>query len=502
VRPALLFLLVLGAAAQERNGSIIGVVSDSVSHQPLRKVMVSLVFGNQPLGPDASTDDSGAFEFHDLKPGQYQLGVGRRDYPAWKTITVTPSENPDPLKIELIPGAIVSGRILDEDGDPLIGCGVEARVAEHPEQIAFLQTVSSDAPNEYRLFGLRPGKYILAVQCTVPAFQPRPFSAGPDPPPSLAYPLQFYPAAPDAASAEPIELAAGTERAGVDFRMRPAHVTQVRAVIAPFSANWHGRDLFGGLVRPGDLSGNEFRPMSPDSSGALRFPQVFPGSYVLLVTSLDQDYRIGGIQRIEVKDQPVNTVIELKHAIDIHGIVELESGANSANVQLPLIHIQLRPEYPVDGGPISVTDAGVQPDGSFTVNSVIPTQWRLYVFGASVFIKSVRLGAKELSGRSIDLSSGSPDTLKIVLSANTASIRGTAPPGTYVACRSLDEEGLARESPAVEQSGQYRIEGLAPGRYRVAAVAVGESSDAIPKGSGREIAVQEGETATVDLGTP
>jgi hypothetical protein len=48
----------------------------------------------------------------------------------------------------------------------------------------------------------------------------------------------------------------------------------------------------------------------------------------------------------------------------------------------------------------------------------------------------------------------------------------------------------------VDQSGQFRIEGLAPGRYRVAA---GESFDTIPVDSGREITVQEGQTATVDL---
>jgi hypothetical protein len=496
MKPALLFLVALGAAAQERNGSIIGTVSDSVSHQPLRKVMVNLVFGNQPLRPDASTDDSGAFAFHDLKPGQYQLGVARRDYPLGKTMIVSPSENPDPIKIELIPGAKVSGRILDEDGDPLVGCGVEARPAEHPEQIA----ANTDAqPNEYRLFGLRPGKYILAVECAVPVFQPRPFSAGPDPPPSLAYPLQFYPAALDAASAEPIELAAGTERAGIDFRIRPAHVTQVRAVIAPSSAAWHGTDLFGGLVRPGDLSGNGFRPMSPDSSGAFQFPQVFPGSYVLLVTSLDQENRMGAIQRIEVKDQPVNAVIELKHATDMHGTVELESGANSANVQLPQIHIQFRPEYPADGGPISVADAAVKPDGSFTVNSVIPVEWRIYASGASVFVKSVRLGNKESSGSTLDLSSGPADTVKIVLSANTATIRGTAPPGSTVAYRDLDNKLSYGVSVQAEQSGEFRIEGLAPGRYRVGA---GESYDAIPDGSGREITVQEGETASVDLRNP
>jgi hypothetical protein len=493
MKAALLFLLALAAAAQDRNGSIIGTVSDSVSHQPLRKVRVTLL-RYQPPEIEASTDDAGSFALHDLTPGEYRLGVGRRDYPAGKTITVNASEHPDPVKIELIPGAIVSGRILDEDGDPLNGCSAQARRAERPEQIM----ASSDAqPSEYRLFGLRPGKYILAVQCPIPVFQPRPFSSGPDPPPSLAYPLQFYPAALDAASAERIEIGAGTERAGVDFRIRPAHVTQVRAVIAPSSAGWHGTDLFGGLVRLGDFSGNEFRPMSPDSSGAFRFPQVFPGSYMLLVTTLDQENPIGGIQRFEVKDQPINTVIELKHAVDIHGTVEVESGANSASVQLPLIYIQLRPGYPADGGGISVVDTPVRQDGNFTLKSVIPVQWRLYISGASVFVKSVWQGTKESSGPTLDLSSGSADTLKIVLSANTASIRGTAPPGTTVAYHDLDDKLAFRLSVQAEQDGQFRIEGLAPGRYRVAA---GESYDAIPEDGGREITVQEGETATVDLG--
>jgi uncharacterized protein (DUF2141 family) len=512
MKPALLFLLAsllaAGAAAQERNGSIIGTVSDAVSHQPLRKVKVTLVLGNQALDTQATTDDAGAFAFHDLKPGQYQLGVEwLRDYTSVKVITVSPSENPDPIKIELIPGTVVSGRILDEDGDPLNGCGAQVRRAEHPEQIIARTT---GEPGDYRLFGLRPGKYILAVQCPVPVFQSRPFSAGPDPPPSLAYPLQFYPAALDAAAAEQIQLAAGTERAGVDFRMRTAHVTQVRAVIAPSSPNWHGRDLIVQLIGPGDLLGGESGKIAPGSPGnVFQFPQVFPGSYVLLAATFSPENRIGAVERVEVKDQPVNTVIELKHAIDVHGTVELESSANSANVQLPQINIQLRMENPEVAGPYTLIEDGpVQPDGSFTLNSMIPVQSRLYAFGGviygpggsgSFFIKSVRLGNKESSGRTIDLSSGSPDTLKIVLSANTATIHGTAPPGTFVACRSLDDEVLSRESPPVEQSGQYRIEGLAPGRYRVTAVPEGESSDAIPKDSGREVTVQEGETATVDL---
>jgi uncharacterized protein (DUF2141 family) len=499
MKAALLVLVAVGAAAQDRNGSIIGIVSDAVSHQPLRRVMVTLGFPSSTEPPPsieqqrANTDDAGAFAFHNLKPGEYRVAVERADYPAWKEVTVSPSEDPNPLHIELVPGAVVSGRILDEDGDPLTGCGVELHPAEHPELIV---TRGDAEASEYRLFGFRPGKYILAVQCTVPAFQPRPFSAGPDPPPSLAYPPRFYPAAPDAASAEPVELAAGVEKTGVDFRMRPARVSQVRAVIAPSSADWHGRDLFGGLIRQGDSSGNQFGRMIPDSSGnAFLFQQVFPGSYQLLATTLDRENRMGAVQHVEVKDQPVSTVIDLKRAIDIHGTVEVESAPNSSKVSPSQIFIQLISDIPQF---IAPEGTSVKQDGSFTISSVIPTEWHLYTHGASVFVKSIWLGGKELSGRTLDLSSGSADTLKIVLSANTASIRGTAPPGTHVACRSLDDQRLIGQS-RTKESGQFRIEGLAPGTYRVAVVAEGESYDTIPENSWREITLQGGQTATVDL---
>ena len=492
--PFLLALLAIGAAAQERNGSIVGVVSDSVSHQPLREVTVTLVLGTHSLEPQVITGDDGTFAFHDLKPGQYRLGAERRDYPEPRTMVVSPTEDPDPVTIELVPGAAVAGRILDEDGDPLRGCWAQARPAEHPDQIASGQgTRSVSEPSEYRLFGLLPGKYILAAQCVAPAFQPRPFSAGPDPPPSLAYPMQFYPAASDAVSAQPVELAAGTETTGIDFRMQPVHVTQVRVAIAPSSADWRGRNVFGGLTLPGHSSGNEFGRMSPDSSGAFLFPQVFPGSYVLVAATLGPDNAIGGIQRVEVKDQPVNTVIELQRGIDIHGTVELESGPNSAQVQLSQIRILLVSDYPQF---ISGNGAAVKQDGSFTLNSLVPVLWRIYVDGPSVFAKSVWFGTKELKGRTLDLSNGLPGALKIVLSANTATIRGTAPPGTTVAYRNEDAPFLSGQPRLVDQSGRFQIVGLAPGRYRVAAA---ESPAAIPKDGGTEITIQEGETATVDL---
>ncbi len=149
-----LFLLAGTAAAQE----VSGVVVDSVSHLPLKRVIVSPNNNQTSLSQQriqaVVTDDSGAFTFK-LKPGRYRFVAMRPDYPvATKTVTVDASEHPSPVTVEMPPGAVVSGRVLDEDGDPLGGCSVQVLPPGGPEAIdvlrrLVLEGLSSTARGEY-----------------------------------------------------------------------------------------------------------------------------------------------------------------------------------------------------------------------------------------------------------------------------------------------------------------------------------------------------------------
>ncbi len=47
----------------------------------------------------------------------------------WKNVRVSAGETSPSVTVELIPGSILSGRIVDEDGDPLNGCIVQPRPA-------------------------------------------------------------------------------------------------------------------------------------------------------------------------------------------------------------------------------------------------------------------------------------------------------------------------------------------------------------------------------------
>jgi hypothetical protein len=158
--PAALFLLaVISAPAQDQPsaaGGVRGIVVDSVTKQPVGKATVSLQFLALPSGPvpaqaqaqigisstlmtpggvivngqqphTAASDASGNFAMDQVQPGRYRLTVFHEKYPqnrfgptpTGKIFTVNAGETAGPLAVELIPGAAISGRVFDEDGDPL-----------------------------------------------------------------------------------------------------------------------------------------------------------------------------------------------------------------------------------------------------------------------------------------------------------------------------------------------------------------------------------------------
>ncbi len=507
---------------------------------PLKKATavlnpMGIVNSSKPQGPQSTTTDaSGTFHFSNLQPGSYRVMIQHQNYPqarfggVSKTIDVKAGETAGPIDAELIPGASVSGRILDEDGEPTQGCFVQAHLPSAPDQ--GVQAQGNFNPNEkgeYRLYAIPPGKYLLTAQCQGQVFQPRPFSAGPDPPPSRGYPPQYYPLAADAKSAQAVELLPGNEKSGIDFRMRPAPVTQVHGAVSAGGADWKGNNINVQLV-PIDSSrrnGNNFSNIDA-AKGTFEFRQVFPGSYMLIAFSQgNNDTRIGATQRVEVGDQPLNIVIELQHGFDITGKVELDpesaakvaaanTAANAPGSSAPMapgnnrfngftpapfslsqVSIQLFPAYQVG---IPMPNTQVAADGSFTLKGVMPGSWRLIVNGPQAFTKGAWLGSAEVTQGTFELSSGGAGALRIVLSTNTGSIHGSAPPGQIISSQRIDDSPQFRGSRGTmaDPSGQYKLDGLAPGRYRIM---LSDGGGPMPDEGGQEVTVKEGDTITLDL---
>lgn len=522
MRGALLTLLwVAGAAAQDQTGSIEGTVLDAASRQPVKKAAIMLNAlgagisnGHAPnAGPQNTiTDFSGKFTFENLAAGQYQVTVMHQSYPqarmgeARRTVQVT--SGVASVTVELVPGASVTGHIVDDDGDPLSGCNVSVNSAKNPSQGVPMSGSGSRDDGVYRIYDIPPGRYLLNAQCFATVFEPRPLSAGPDPPPTAAYPMQFYPAASDFKSAEVVELSPGAERSGVDFRMKPVPVTSIHGTIAPGSPAWHDRNLQVTLVAldratPPRFGAGWFGPVNP-KDGTFELRRVFPGSYKLVAFSQvsgrpgsqpDTSDQVGAVMRVDVADKPLEVSLPLHGTINISGTIDIERGTDT-NRQITPSQIWLQLAS-VDNPAPAPMPVEVKDDGTFTIENVLPGEWWIHANGPGLYVKSVWLASDEVTHRPLDLTSGAAPPLRIIVSTNTATIRGTAPLGQSVFAERIDDDDPQhiRMGAQVDANGQFTMPNLAPGRYRV----VVQDGPFLSGDGGQEVTVQEGETAAVDL---
>jgi hypothetical protein len=514
MKAAWFLLLAITAAAQsDQTGNVSGTVTDAVTHMPVKKAVVSINPTGNPArnqGPASTvTDASGAFTISNLQAGQYRLTIQHQNYPqarfggVGKSVEIKAGESASSVNVELIPGAAVSGHIVDEDGDPVSNCHVQIQRAKGLDQgVQMLGGPGINQDGEYRLFGLAPGKYILSAQCHNGVFQPRPFSSGTDPPPSRAYPTQYYPLTTDAKGAQAVELTAGNEKSGIDFQMTPAAVTQVRGVFSPGGADWHGANLNMQLISLAEQGMNGFGmnnlgAMPNLEKGTFDFRQVFPGSYMLIAFSqVEEEKRVGAWQRVDVSDKPVDLTLELKHAMELSGKVEIESTGNpNVKIMPNQINLQLMPQGQMflPGSQTQVSD-----DGTFTMKGVLPAPWRLHGNVPFGFVKAVWIGSTDVTNVPMDLSGGAAGPLKVVVSTNTATIRGSAPAGQMVMAQRIDQDMRFQGNMAAttDQNGQYTFGGLAPGKYRLMLT---DAGGPMPDEGGQEITVREGETVTADL---
>lgn len=113
--------------------SIRGKVLQDSGEQPIKKANVHL---NGRTGPSAAqysaiTDSAGQFTIDDVKPGQYFVVV---EHPGFvqssgnrlTTISVQPGTDKNDLIFHMQPAAVITGKIVDSDGDPMRDVGVFA----------------------------------------------------------------------------------------------------------------------------------------------------------------------------------------------------------------------------------------------------------------------------------------------------------------------------------------------------------------------------------------
>jgi hypothetical protein len=148
------------AAAQPAAPPVVrGLVLAEENDRPLRRALVVPSASNQTVRP-VLTDDDGRFEIH--ADTASSLTVTKAGYASTSfTAPRQPSTRNRPLVVRMPRGGVISGRIIDADGETAIGVKVAAQLEGSPSFAA-----ETDDLGEYRISGLPPGRYLVSAAAT------------------------------------------------------------------------------------------------------------------------------------------------------------------------------------------------------------------------------------------------------------------------------------------------------------------------------------------------
>ena len=480
------FLLACLPSLAEIQPSIVeGRVFNLGTGEPIRKAQVLLrpegSNSRQPHG--ALTDAAGGFSITGVPPGRYVLMVERAGFVGSVyggssrnrrgVVTISPGQHLKDLVFRLTPHGVVTGRVLDEEGEPVNGATVHALRYGYAQGRRSLMPVASSTSNdigEYRLAGLAPGRYFLSATYRATAIFNRASEE--------SYAPTYFPGTADPGAAAPIQVIQGNQMRGIDIQLTRTGTVRVSGRVTNSAATGEGRrNVMVFLVpRDGGFRGVGNRNSSVMREGKFEISGVIPGSYMISAHWYEDGARYTASQPLDIGSGGVENVsLTLAQGFEVKGRVRIEG---SSEARLGATTVMLRAAYDDMAG---AAGGRTQPDGSFALQNVAPGDYRLQLFGMpeGCYLKSARLGDADLLENGASVSPGS-GPLEIVLSASGGQVEGVAldaggqpVPNTTVVLypgerRRHRADLFLTASP--DQNGRFLIKGIAPGEYRLLAL--------------------------------
>jgi 5-hydroxyisourate hydrolase-like protein (transthyretin family) len=477
-------------------GSISGRVT--ITGKPARGVAMTLVASfsgpRQQMAPNATTDEDGRYKMAGVAAGRYTVvphayayvGPNAGEYgQRGKMITLTEGEAVDGLDFALTRGGVITGRVTDSDGRPLIEQHVHLYMLD--ERTQRINRYSSPSLSEtddrgvYRIYGLPPGRYLVAVGDTRDGDRSRMGYGG------RYYPGTYHPDAAEPSKAVSIDLQAGAEATGIDIRVGRATKTFVAAGrIIDAETGKPVASMMYGVGRPNKDSTSllEFNYTSErtDSTGRFRLEGLNPGRYnAFAVPDRDSGF-YSEPTLFEVTDGDVSGLqLKVHRGAAITGRAVIE-GTTDPEVLAKLAGLELSayvmtPGLQSPNPPIAI----IAPDGSFRVSGLRPGRTMLMLdnYPAPVGLSIARIerdGAQQADG--VEVGAGEQVTgVKVVLAYGTCVIRGQVrieggelPQGTRLGILVHRIGGKPDPHAWIEADarGHFLVEGLSEGDYTVA----------------------------------
>lgn len=479
--------------------TIQGQVFDAVTGEPLKKANLSLQrtdltpdIMSLPTSYSTSADAAGKFAMKDIEAGKYRLNVNRNGYVSTAygarspgrpgtTLTLLRGQNLKDIVFRLAPHAVITGRILDEDGDPVPYVRVQLmtyRYQQGRKQLSYSSGGNTNDLGEYRIFGVAPGKYYLSAI----ASNNQNFGIVQDrsttPPPEEDYVPTYYPGTTDVATATRVDIPAGGQVQGMTLTLIKAHTVHVKGHVN-YTLPGRQRVMLYLLPRGSGIGGPiGLRPTQADAKEDFDFRSVGPGSYYLNAVINEGSKSYQARTPIDVGNTDIEKVsLTIGPGIEVTGHVAVE-GPDALDLSNVRIMLQPRETLGIMFGGFS--PARIDENRSFKLQDVAPGLMNLNVTGipSGAYLKSVRSDQTDVlaNGLSTDLP---PAPLEVLLSPNAAQVTGTVQnsntsgpaPGTTVVLVPQEKERKEQQSYykliTTDQNGGFTFKDVVPGEYKI-----------------------------------
>jgi hypothetical protein len=531
---SVLLMSFLPCCSQEQTLAVVeGSVSNKLTGSPVKGAHV--IYTRLAAGPvqaaspiSSDTDPQGRFHL-DLSPGSYRLWVERQgfvrqsygshapDGPS-SVLSVTPGEEVHDIAFRMTPLGAISGRVIDEDGEPVQGVGVQVLRMSYSSglpQLTFAGGSTSNDLGEYRCYELPAGRYfILATPSGSPLSHP--IEQGVlVPEVQDAYIPIYYPGAAEFDAATSVALPEGADVSDINIPLQRIRATSIR----------------GRLLSPRKLVPNEFQVILANNehgtasfvgrtpaivdpaTGRFEITAVAPGSYILVASQFAGGQVFSARAPIEIRAgaPPEQVTLSLTPSAELAGNVSMEDG--SAPPPGLVLHL-----FPLEGiFPGLRPEGKIATDGSIRLTGVSPGSWALSMqhLPEGFWMKAVTLGDAQMPYGMLNLQSGSTGPLSIVLSRSGAAVSGVVEANNQPHAATVVLAPLAadlRRSPqayrsiSVSESGIFALKGVPPGKYRLFAFEGAVRGDLLDpevlsnvKDMAQTISLAAGDTATLRL---
>jgi 5-hydroxyisourate hydrolase-like protein (transthyretin family) len=447
----------------------------------------------------ATTDSEGRYKLSNVAAGAYvllahapayvvQTSERRRRDNSGKGLNVAENDNLENVDITMTRGGVVTGKVTDEDGRPVIAESVTIfRLDQQGKRIATdafdaFGREETDDQGVYRIFGIEAGRYLVAAGSSPEEINTRM---------GAFYRRTFHPDTTDESKAKVIEIKPGGENENVDIRI--ARPTKGYAASGRVIDAETGRPVPGVMIHYGILKETRTSTSASfnlvnwpiNSAGEFRLEGLSPNSYKVGVANLEKsDFYSDQVDFEIVSGDVTGLEVKLSRGASISGVAVVEGSRDPAIIGA-LSKIELRfvgSDSKTMGDGLFDRTGAINADGTFKISPVRPGKKSIIAntYMAPKEISFIRMEHNGVEVKDLDIAAGDQVSgVRLVFAYGTAviagrvEIKGGILQQTAILNVQVDREDGAPVHPKfgkgarVDERKQFVIEGLAQGAYKV-----------------------------------